>query len=377
IIAMLILLGQTVPLAKLPVTGRYMGPDDAYYLALALNLSEGKGYVRPFGGSPLLGRAPFFPWLIASGYQINGVSADTGFWVIRVVGVLNLIVLFLLARQLAGAWAGLAATALLLSSEYLSHYFFTRIGIDTSQALFMNLSLLLLLVGFRNGKRFTFTLAGASLALAFLVKELALLWAPLPLLAVLLVPRYRTRRHIVGVGFFLLVFAVAPAGWFTYASLHSGQLALAPRVARLKVLIWPIAGMTLTTLVGTALAWRRGVHLRMLRDYLERWCRHRASRCHRLAAAGGLLLLVAFWLVTSDATSLQSIQSYVSDRVLPLLTLTPLILLAWLFVAYRALSKMDGDSDALLLLALLLYLPVFTLLARWGNQPRNLIAIFI
>ncbi|MEA3336772.1 MAG: glycosyltransferase family 39 protein [Chloroflexota bacterium] len=132
--------------------------------------NNGLDALRWMSGSPYLpyaetneGQATFFTYLIALSFQVFGVGMTQMRFVSAAVGVLTVLALYFLARDLYGPKAALVAAALLATSRW--HVTFSRIVYELiMQPLFMILIVFFMLRGLRSGRRRDWALAGVSLA---------------------------------------------------------------------------------------------------------------------------------------------------------------------------------------------------------------------
>ena len=160
------------------------GPDAAWYIANALNIYQGRGYVDT-DWTPVLNRGPVFPLLIAASFTLFGPSVLHAIWVVRVFFVLSIVLVYLLGLKFYGKWPGLIAALLVLSSYQINRYA-SYVLVDVVLPFFILLFIYLLSWAFERKTVRWFLASGVVLGIAFLVKEMAIVFAPIPLLILLI-----------------------------------------------------------------------------------------------------------------------------------------------------------------------------------------------
>jgi 4-amino-4-deoxy-L-arabinose transferase-like glycosyltransferase len=312
-------------------------------------------------------RGPVFPAILALDFKVAGYSLDHALWVSRLFALGSAALLLALGWRLFGREAGLLAAAFALASALLT-LLGASLFLDGAQTFFLLLTLLLVHVALRDGGAHWAALAGGAFGLAVLTKESALLWLPLPCLAVLLLgPAVdRPGRLLVAYGLGLL----AVAGWwwpYVYAVTGRVYLLGAPSSAA----GWPAAGgaaMALLSLASVKFA-QRPEASRL--DMRARW-----GVALALLAAWGALFVAglerhSLWPYPADY--LTSVPDYTSTVLASWVQPLPLIGLAWCYVAYRALRGSLGDR--LLLLGLLLFLPFALFVANRNLHVRDMLPL--
>lgn len=193
--------------------------DMTNYLNYGLNLSNGRGYTE-VDGLPVLFRGPLFSWLIALSFWLLGPSPWSGFWVVRVFCILNPLMLYFLGKRIWNTRTGVVAALLALTSYSINHWSYRHL--DAVWPFFVFLAIYLLFAGLESGKAGYFAGTGLALGLAFLVKEVVILFLPVPLLVVLLTPDYRKRENFnkLWSTYGLLVLCILP--WLTYQVVQGG-----------------------------------------------------------------------------------------------------------------------------------------------------------
>lgn len=188
------------------------------YMTHALNIINGQGYAY-VDGQPVLFRGPVFSLLIALSFTVFGDSPESAFHVIRLFCVVNPILIYLFGKRLFNAEVGFVAALLILSSYSLSFWSYRHL--DAVWPFFVILHCYLLYEGFETQKRFFFVLAGIALGLAYLTKEVALLFIPLGPLMFLWIKEYRSTKHLGNIVFCLFFLVVTVLPWAFYLWQHN------------------------------------------------------------------------------------------------------------------------------------------------------------
>ncbi|MGB2695521.1 MAG: glycosyltransferase family 39 protein [Dehalococcoidia bacterium] len=361
-LAFALLVALTVPL--LNAAPGPLSSDESLYVAEGMNIAAGKGFTYTTGEA-VHHRGPLFPALLAADFTIAGVSVDNALWVPRLFALGSAALLLLLGWRLFGRDAGLLAGGLALVSTFLT-LMGTSIFLDGVETFFLLLTLLCLHLGFERGQPRWAGLAGVSLGLAMLTKESALLWVPLPFVALLLagdtVPRQREQLLAYGAGF------VATAGWWwPYVFAVTGEVYLLGEPTRAA--LWLGVAALAAALPGLAVvsAARRGDSLRPG----ARW----------LLAGGVLIVWCAVFLTGLERHStwsfphdyLHNVPNYVTTILDDWLWPLPLVALAWCYAGYRAAR--GSRQDQLVVAGLLLYLPFALFIANRGLHLRDILLL--
>jgi len=191
--------------------------DLKYYSDGALNLFLGKGYVD-IDGSAIVVRTPLFPILMAMTFLVFGVSHISTFWMVKFFCVLNPLLIYVLGKRLFSRPIGVF-TALLVLSSYAVDTYSCR-HLDAVWPFFVLLSILFFHMGFEKDKVRYFLLGGLSLSLAYLTKEVAILFFPIPFLLIILIKEYRKKSFLVKVSWSYLVTFLCLLPWFVYLFFH-------------------------------------------------------------------------------------------------------------------------------------------------------------
>lgn len=209
------------------------------YMTHAVNIVNGHGYTY-INGEPVLFRGPVFSLLIALSYKIFGISPESAFQVIRLFCIANPIIIYLFGRKLFNAKVGFAAALFIISSYSISYWSYRLI--DASWPFFVILYCYSLYEGFERENVYLFVLAGISLAVAYLTKEVALLFFPLGPLMFLWIKEYRNKRNLLCLGVVFSTTLVVLLPWVLYLYYHHALHFL-----------WGAAGPVVLDDIGSAL----------------------------------------------------------------------------------------------------------------------------
>lgn len=361
-LALALLAALTVPLlyaAPGPLTS-----DESLYVAEGMNIANGDGYTYP-NGEAVHHRGPLFPALLAADFAVAGVSIDHALWVSRLFALGDAALLLVLGWRLFGREAGLLAAGLALVSAFLT-LMGTSLFLDGVETFFLLLTLLCLHLAMERGSPRWAGAAGSTLGLAVLTKEAALLWVPLPFVALLLagpaVPRQRQQLFTYGAGF------LAAAGWWwPYVYAVTGNVYLLGEPS--SGLLWLAAALAAAALPAFAVSSLagRGGGLR--------------SNARWLIAGGVLVLWGALFLVGLERHStwpfprdyLPNLTEYATTILARWLWPLPLVALAWWYAGYRAAR--GSRADQLLVVAALLFLPFAIFIANRALHLRDILPL--
>lgn len=293
-----------------PLKGVNTSPDSAWYLATALNIYKGQGYVDE-SWAAVLTRGPVFSGFIALSYWLFGVSVLHAFWVVRLFYILNILLIYAIGQRFLGKWAGVTAAFFVLTSFTLNHWS-SKLLLDNVLPFFMLLSMLLAYLAFEKRRYLYFGLSGLILGLGFLVKEMALIFAPLPLLSFIFINEFRCKRNLMGVLAFLVALGIVTVPWVVYVYNISGDVTVLIGHGGEKVGRGLLSSAEITSTPNLFLT---------LQNYL-------------------------YWLF-----------NYYRQYLAPNFILAPLFVLAWLFTITRGILT-KNKSDLTLSLALLLFSPL-------------------
>ncbi|MCI0777084.1 MAG: glycosyltransferase family 39 protein [Chloroflexi bacterium] len=340
--------------------------EASLYVSEGLNLAEGNGFTYS-NGEAVTHRGPVFPALLAADFAIGGFSIENAYVIPKLFALGSALLLLALGWRFFGREAGLLAGVLALASSLL-----TTMGssllLDGTQSFFLLLALLLLHPALKEGRPLYAGLAGGALGLAMLTKESALLWLPLPVLAVLLLgPAVRNPGRLLtayGAGF------LAVAGWWwPYVYAMTGDVYLLG--GSWTAMAWLAAGLIAFILLAamTVLLTRRTSPVKLGQH--GRW-----ALASTLLLAWGALLI--FGLERNSASDFSphyflNVPDYTRNVLASWVQPLPLIAVAWGYVAYRAYKGALGDR--LLILGLLLFLPFALFVANGALHVSNMLPI--
>lgn len=221
VVILLFVLGSPIWLLK----EGYVGGDAFYYLDMARYFYQTGIYIIPtdhFLSLVATMRSPLFPLLLTGMFHIAGPAISSATIVTKASAFLSLCLVYLLGKQLYGWRVGLVAVSLAATSRYLVD-FPAHLALDQVQSLFMLLSLYVYILAFRQERHFYSILAGTLLGMGFLIKESAVLWVTLPLLAFLVIDPDRCAFNFVLILEFWLGFCLPPGLWFVYYFIYTGK----------------------------------------------------------------------------------------------------------------------------------------------------------
>ncbi len=189
--------------------------DEAKYLGIGYSMVEGHGPQNVFGGY-FLSHAPVWPTVVVAPAVVLGIDPLV---VGRVLNALAAVALILLSAALA--WrvnptaAAVAAIALLATTYF--HELTRTARLDVPAATLAVAYLALGLVAVRRGSVGLSIAAGVLFALGFLVKEINLPLAPVPVLVAIL-HRQAWRPVLRATGWLTLSATVGVAPWFIFVA---------------------------------------------------------------------------------------------------------------------------------------------------------------
>jgi 4-amino-4-deoxy-L-arabinose transferase-like glycosyltransferase len=215
--------------AEHPTTS-YQSADERSYGKLAVGIADSQTYGN--GSRDPLHWPPGAPFLFAAGHAIapSADSAETfdipsAYWLQALISLGTALAAFTIVALLAGAWAGVAAAALvgfyppliLATGEQLSEPF---------GAFWVTVAFALFVVAARRGRAWLFAAGGMALGAAVLTRA-DLLPVPFVLAALVALWTWRAgdgRRGLLVGGCILGGALLAIAPWSVYASARAGEL---------------------------------------------------------------------------------------------------------------------------------------------------------
>ena len=326
----------------------HLTSDESLYQAEAYNIAEGRGFTYP-SGEAVVHRAPLYPALLAP--AVAAAGPDSAYGVTKLIVAINAVLVMAVAWRLGGQVAGWVTGLAAAASAYLSELG-TTLYLDPMQCSFLLVSLLALHAAVERRQMRWWAAAGFTAGLAFLVKESAIQWAPLAIVAVLALPSQRDRSGARGALVFTAVFVAAILPWWVWVYVHTGDLFLLGDPQRVAV-----EGVVAVALVAAAATVLRR------RQLTGSWAMSAAIAI--VMAWGAFLLygLTAFSGYPAPNDYLTSIPRYLLQVAPQMQPFFPIVA-AWGWVSWRAAR---GDERArLLVVAAALFAP-FALFAanRW------------
>lgn len=170
--------------------------DSSLYLAQGLKIFLDNTY-------DFYQRGPIFPLLIAIGFKLFGVTVESAFFIVRLFLILGWILTYWLTLNLYSRKVAVASVALIMTSfgmNLIGEYLLP----DTIVPFFILAFFLVLTLAFRRMNIYLFALAGLILGVSILVKEVALIFLPIPIIIVICFPTYWRWSTIFRVVIFFL-----------------------------------------------------------------------------------------------------------------------------------------------------------------------------
>ena len=350
-----------------------VGFDEARYVGIGYSMVEGQGPQTVFGGY-FLPHAPVWSTVVVAPAVAFGIDPLV---VGRLLNALSGIGLISLGASLG--WrirpaAGALAAIALLATTYI-HELTRTARLDIPSAALAVAYLAVGLVAVRRGSTRYSIAAGLLFGVAFLVKEIALPLAPVPILAAVL-HRQPWRSILRTAGWLALSATVAVAPWFVYVA------QVTDRVYRLGTPGWTLGpigvallGVGLAGVIGSRLDVPRAAH--GLAGRLEGRGRTWLVAGFTVLWVIGLTLVFAGTLTTRGTAliDLPQIVRYVREWYPILVTSAVGAVGLVLSIAARrdpALGRRDAIED--LWLATICGLPLVILVIGVGEAPRNYLA---
>lgn len=352
VIALPMLLADPAPLTS----------DQSLYLSEGYNIATGVG--PKYTSQDFVNhRAPLFPALLALPLSLTGGDPASAYWIPKLVMLALAGAVFLLARQLFGTLAGALAAFFVTTNAFL-RWLGTSLFLDGTETLFMLLFLSALWRAFQRGETRWFALSGGLLGLAFLTKETAVLWLPLPVAFALLSPEHRRREIVRGLAAYSATVGVMLLAWWGWVFAITDRVYFwgPPNALLLAVAFGAIAFVALLASV-----WRL-VHKRA------------PEKLPHLAIATGLILVlgwVTMHVLFLETTSwpfpkdhLRAVPQYLWQVATPNSQPWPLVALGLLWVIARSRSSQQAR---LLTLGLALFVPFALFVANRTFAFRDLL----
>lgn len=184
--------------------------DEAWYGSIARNIAQSGDFLNlSWNGNAYVDHPPAVFTIMAIFIKLFG---DSEFWVratSAILGLVSIIIIYFLGRELFNKWVGLASTLALPSSFWF--LFRARSGnLDVPLTFFFLLTLLLALKAAKNSK--FLWLFFLSLTLLFLSKTLV----PLTIIPVLILVFAKSKLSLKDYLSPLIIFVLIVGGWFLY-----------------------------------------------------------------------------------------------------------------------------------------------------------------
>ena len=339
--------------------------DESLYLAEGYTITQGAGPAYP-SGELVHHRAPLFPALLAIPIRAAGGDPDAAYIVPKLVALALIAATFLVARQAFGTTAGVLAALLVASSSFL-RWLGTSLFLDGTETLFLLLTLAALMRAFRDQSSMWFAAAGLLSGAAFLTKEAALLWLPLPMVFALLSEEHRTERVARGILAYLTFAGALLAFWWLWVYLATERIYLwgKPDAVLLALATGPCAAVA-----AGAIAWRRTQQRAPARlPSLARW--YGIGLLAAWAAGAFVMLEIsAAWPFPRDFIT--NVPSYVWEIAAPNTQPWPLVGAGVAWLCWRAAR----DANArLLAVAFAMFLPFALHVANRSLSYRDVLPL--
>lgn len=171
--------------------------DGSLYMSFAANIYSGRGFVEMDWITPIYRGRVLLPAIIAGAFGLFGYSVTSAFIATRLFFVACILMVYALCNQLYGKWVALVSTLFILSSVSLNVWF-TYIHLDHILPVFMLLFAFTIYDAMKKQSLKVFLCAAIVICSGYLLKEVALLVLPIPILSILLISKFRTKRNIYG-----------------------------------------------------------------------------------------------------------------------------------------------------------------------------------
>jgi tetratricopeptide (TPR) repeat protein/4-amino-4-deoxy-L-arabinose transferase-like glycosyltransferase len=347
--------------------------DLTVYTDIAMNFSKGEGFILP-SGYPATSMHPIlYPILLAFFSKITGtLGLPMVVWPVKIFAVFTAWAIYGLGTRLFNRAAG-ALSALLVVSSYIFLRSYQSGYIDTVRDFLLITSLLFMMMKYERLSPWLLW-AGLSMGLAFLQKETAIFWMPIPWLLFFIDWRYRRNVRLVELWTYTLL-AAMPVMWWLLRSYHwAGRMDPASEKVTELAVQW--GGPLLV--IAVFASW--------LFNMLENRSDSFASCVRGLWwRRFSIMILTVAILLSSPLTALlrqrgveasrpwQELPAYATGYS-PFFPAAGLFLCIWLVGIGWAVWK--GNQGAILgTLVLILGYPLLTNIAQRGLLPRNVLQI--
>lgn len=209
-----------LPICAALLTTRYIftSVDTSEYLVFGRMIADGHGYGSDLLG-PQLDRGPMFSLIIAGVLHFWGLKLELIGYITRTFYMLDLLILYGIGSRLYGRMAGYFAFFLALTA-FTIHKTSPYILLDHVLPFFILLAVLMTILAIQTTSAIFPFSAGASLGLAYLTKESALMY--LPLLCLLLFQRrYSVKKRFIRTASAYISFGIVSAPWVFHIITYS------------------------------------------------------------------------------------------------------------------------------------------------------------
>lgn len=357
----------------------FLSFDEAKYIGIGYNVLDGLGPRTPFGDYHLL-HAPVWATVLVLPETWLGIAPlDTGHALNAIAGIGLVLLAGILGWRIRPAVGAIAATGV-VGVTYV-HDLTRTARLDLPAAFLVVLFLVVGLDAFRRGGVPRAVLAGALFAIAFLVKEIALPLAPVPVAAGILAGR-PWRALAVSAGWMTGIAAVGVSWWFLFVADVSGV------VYRLGTPAWTlgpigaaIAGVALLGIFAERIPTSRRIDAFSQRLGLETGGRGRVVLVGALTAAWCVTLLSVFSgaleKLGTDLLDPAQIRRYASTWLrggLAIVAAAGALGVLLSIPAWRAAPARGRRALIELWLAVICSVPLLVLVIGLGEPPRNYLA---
>ena len=369
---LIVLAALTVLVLVLPV--RFMSVDEAKYLGIGTNVFAGNGPLTVFGAffGP---HSPLWPILVVAPHAGAGIDPNVAAHAWNVISAIAIVALTAALGWRFHPAVGVAAAATFVLFDYflsLSH----TLGLDLPAAALVLAYLVIGRLAIDRRSVALAAIAGLTFGLAFLIKEIALPFAPVPFLAAAarrVSPVVLARLAAVS----MVVGAVTMSWWFVVFAQYTGV------VYRLSTPAWTLGPLAIGIGVLAVAGWFAP---RLLHGRLESGTKATVVAAWLATAAWAVVLLVFFARTGTSSTEpfltpsqiIRYIRTWIGD-IGPLVAVAGTGALVALAVrianlrARRPSITFDEGVDELII-GLICGLPLVLLVINIGELPRHYIA---
>lgn len=188
--------------------------DSGWYLARAINLFNGRGYLDTHW-QPETYRGPIFMWMIAFYFKLFGPSITSAYLVIRSIFIGNLILTYLIGKKLFNRTIGFISFIFVLTASpiYLDSIV---LQIDIAMVFFVLIAFYFLAWAVETEKWYFFVLSGTMMGVAYLTKATSGVFFAIPILLFVLNPKLRSAQFIRYWAIFYCSLILVLLPWFIY-----------------------------------------------------------------------------------------------------------------------------------------------------------------